>query len=75
MAPNIYNVEKMVKAALDGIYDADVDINADDVVSAVFTLTRRIIAAVMTVNPATAPELRQGVQTLLMECADGGKPN
>lgn len=74
MAINHDNVERLISAALEGF--ATIESSADDALSASFTLTRRMIAAAIQMNPATREVLLSGVRTLMMECADtGGRPN
>lgn len=70
MAPKPANVDKLVRAALDGIQEVAGDYSSDEVVSASFSMCRQMIVAVLSVNPSARPQLREAVQTLLMECAD-----
>lgn len=76
--PRAYVVDKLVKAAVEGIENAEdaADATAAETVSACFTLTMRIVKAVR--ENGSADDLkacRSALEVLLLECADSGHPN
>lgn len=75
MTPNSDKIEQLVEAALQGMESHGGDFTGRELLSAVFTLTLRIIKSTLTKSPESMPAIRQAIDVLLMECAPPGKPN
>ena len=71
---NAERVEQLVAAALAGM-EMVPDFNGADLTSAGFTLCARLISVALVLDPAAHVYLRQGVEQLMMRCADPTKLN
>ncbi len=75
--PNVNQdiVEELVGDMLAGVTAHIGEFNSSELSSACFTITLRVIQTVLEQNPACRPLVRQAVGTLLLACADLGRPN
>ena len=67
-------VQALTQAALAGM-DTVEGTSGDELVSACFTLTRRMIGVVLEMNPKCRPVIRGAVESLLMDCVDDSMTN
>ena len=77
MACDRTTVEEMVASMLDCPVLQQGDYSSSELSSACFTITLRVIQSVMaqSPDPTIRATMRQAVGTLLIACADAGRPN
>ena len=68
-------VEGLVTLMLDGAKSMQGAFTASELSSACFTMTLRVIETVLQQDPNSRSVVREAVGTLLMACADLGRPN
>jgi len=71
----VYKVEELIESALKGMEPALVSATAEELVSASLTLSLRAIKTHLQMSPDSRTRMREAVGTLLMACADEGRPN
>ena len=74
-APDQDVVEGLVTLMLDGARSMQGEFSSSELSSACFTMTLRVIQAALAQNPDCRSVLREGVGTLMLACADLGRPN
>ena len=67
-------VEHLIQAGLEGMESLGEPYNDQELLSAAFSLTLRILDAACKTNPQILPMARSGTQILLMRCV-GGRTN
>ena len=64
-------VEALIQAGLAGMESVDTPFTQQELLSAAFSMTIRIIDAIAVEHPEIIPAARQGAEILLLRCAVG----
>ena len=68
--PRPLAVTALVKGAMIGMETCVNDATGDEIISACFTLTQRVIEAVVSTHPECRQTVQDAVESLLLACTD-----